>query len=182
MEYIIDVQGFRRPFAEFVFKEIAIIPLAGQDVLPKVYLFGPPCHWNSLPVKFKSENSWLERNYHGLKWNDGEIPYEELEEILKSDLRDAVKIYVKGLEKKKWIENIMPDVVVVFNMEDYECPSLVKLLESSYDVPCKHHNLYYKANCAVQNALALKKWLIKYYDSPLFSIYKNHDNEDIKFN
>lgn len=177
MEYIIDVQGFRKPIAEFVFKEVAIIPLEGEDVLPKVYLFGPPCHWNSLPVKYRSENNWLERNYHGLKWSDGEVPYEELEETLKSALKDAVKVYVKGLEKQKWFEKLIPDVVVVFNIENYECPSL-RILLQSHDAPCQHHNLYYKSNCAVQNALALKKWLIKYYDTPLFSIYKSQDDED----
>lgn len=100
MEFVIDIQGFKKTYNEFVFKELAVVPL-GEDVQPVVYLFEPPHAWNCLAPRYKCENFWLTRNYHGISWQEGEIPYQELEEILKSSTRGASKIYVKGLEKQK---------------------------------------------------------------------------------
>ena len=86
MEYIIDIQGFKKTYNEFVVKELAIVPLE-DDVQPTVYLFGPAHDWNLLNPRYKCENNWLTRNYHGIKWHDGEILYEELEDILKSSVK-----------------------------------------------------------------------------------------------
>ena len=103
MEYVVDIQGFKQPPNEFVVKELAIAPLY-SNVKPGVYLFKPPIEWCRLPVKYKSQNCWLERNYHGLFWSSGEPPYEELENVLRSSPHDASVVYVKGLEKKQWLE------------------------------------------------------------------------------
>ena len=123
MEYIVDVQGFKRPFNAFTFKEIAITEVT-DDVMPVVYLFDPPYQWTSLPKKFQCENSWLTRNYHGLHWEAGEIPYADVQEVVRHKFRHASKVYVKGLEKKKWIESFVP---YVYNLEDFGCPSLKNL-------------------------------------------------------
>ena len=97
MEFVVDFQGFKRFYNEFVFKEVAIVPL-GENVQPIVYLFAPPQDWNSLPPRYKCENSWLTSNFHGLAWQEGEIPYEELEEILKLLLTFCGKIFPKKFE------------------------------------------------------------------------------------
>ena len=73
MEFVIDFQGFKRVYNEFVFKELAIVPL-GENVQPIVYLFAPPHDWSYLPPRYRCENSWLTKNFHGLHWQDGEIP------------------------------------------------------------------------------------------------------------
>ena len=103
MEFIVDVQGFKKSINQFVFKELAIVPLQ-EDVQPTVYLFEPSNHWNSLTAKYKSENAWLTRHYHGLEWFSGDIPYDELRLIIRDTLRSASALYVKGLEKKKWVD------------------------------------------------------------------------------
>ena len=173
MEFIIDAQGFKRVYNDFVFKELAIVPLE-EDVQPAVFLFAPPHDWNFLSARYKCENSWLTKNYHGIHWQDGEIPYEELEEILKTSTRGAKKVYVKELEKQKWIRNIISNVV---NIEIFDCPSLAKLHQQS-DLPCSNHNLQLcrKSNCAVQNVINMKKWLINYLTGPLSAIYTERDH------
>ncbi|XP_051169418.1 uncharacterized protein LOC127286857 [Leptopilina boulardi] len=55
MEIIVDVQGFKKPCNDFIFKELDILPLEA-DAQARVYLFEPPCVWNSLPARYKSEN------------------------------------------------------------------------------------------------------------------------------
>lgn len=106
MEYIVDVQGFKRSLNTFVFKEVAIISVE-HDAVPTVYIFKPPYRWNCLLPEQKSSNRWLENNFHGILWDFGEIPYEKLEDTLEEALKDAKKIYVKGIEKKKWLKEVL---------------------------------------------------------------------------
>lgn len=179
MEFVIDVQGFKKTYNEFIFKELAIVPL-GEDVQPAVYLFGPPHSWIFLTPRYQCQNKWLTRNYHGIFWDDGGIPYEEFEDILTSSTRGATKIYVKGSEKQKWLKTFLSNVV---NIETLGCPSLTKL-HSARDPPCTNHNreICYNSNCAARNAIALKKWLVNYYDAPTFTIYKeNKDPTDTDY-
>ena len=70
MEYIIDIQCFKKTYNELVVKELVIVPLE-DDVQPTVYLFAPPHDWNFLNPRYKCENSWLTKNYHAINWQDG---------------------------------------------------------------------------------------------------------------
>lgn len=156
MEFVIDVQGFKRPINEFVFKEVAVVALE-DDALPSVYLFEPPYKWSFLPAKYRSENTWLEHNYHGMSWDCGDVPYEEVNETLYNLLRGASKVHVKGLEKKAWLDKILPNV---YNLEDLGCPSLRKL-NTNTDISCTNHKHAWSAQCAAHNASSLKKWLLE---------------------
>lgn len=158
MEFVVDFQGFKRPFNEFVFKEVAVVALE-DDALPSVYLFEPPHRWSYLPAKYQSENLWLEKNYHGLTWNSGNVPYEEVHEVLINILRDASKVHVKGYEKKRWLEKILPDV---YNLDDLTCPSLRQLTANTTISCTNHQRARNPSHCAVYNACALKTWLLEW--------------------
>lgn len=160
MEFIVDIQGFTRPFNDFVLKELAIVPLE-DDALPSVYLFEPPQRWSSLLAKYKSTNLWLELNYHGIPWNSGDVSYDEVHEVLQNLLQEAYKIHVKGLEKKRWLERIVPNV---YNLEDLNCPSLEKLrdMDNNTHISCSNHSLILSTpHCAAYNVHMLKAWLLK---------------------
>ena len=156
MEFVVDFQGFKRPMNDFVFKEVAVAPLE-DDVPPSVYLFEPPHEWNFLPAKYKSENTWLEHNYHGISWDRGDVPYEEVIKILQNHLRDASKVHVKGLEKKRLAEKIVPNV---YNLEDVGCPSLRKL-NANADILCTNHVGTWNPQCAAHNVSTLRAWLLE---------------------
>lgn len=181
MEYVVDVQGFKTVYNRFVVKELAIVPLE-EDAQPTVYLFEPPHDWNFLAARYKCENNWLTRNYHGLNWQDGEISFDDFENILKSTVKGARKVHVKGLEKVRWLEFIIPKVN---NIEVLGCPSLAKLHKKEIS-PCSNHNLKicHQSNCAVLNVIALKRWLLDFYDAPVYSMYqeiKKEEDDDIDF-
>lgn len=161
MEFVVDVQGFKKPINEFVFKELAVTSLE-DDAIPSVYLFEPPFVWSSLPAKYKSENLWLKHNYLGISWNDGNVPYYEFEEILYNIGRCASKIHVKGLEKKRWLQKYMNNV---YNIEDLGCPKLQKLERYLFCNNHQHCKSCWRPNCAARNALALKEWLNEYYEA-----------------
>ncbi|XP_068993469.1 uncharacterized protein [Neodiprion pinetum] len=107
MEFVVDVQGFRRPGPGFTPKELAVVSL-NEDTNPSIFLFEPPYDWNYLLAPFKSENLWLSRNYHRLSWEGGDLPFEKLDLTIECmSLRKASTIYVKGLEKKSWLQKIL---------------------------------------------------------------------------
>ena len=90
---------------------------------------------------------WLEHNYHGIPWDSGDVPYKEVIEILQNHLRDASKVHVKGLEKKRLLEKIFPNV---YNLEAMGCPSLRKLKVNA-NISCNNHVSTWSPQCAAQN-------------------------------
>lgn len=175
MEFIVDVQGFKKPNNDFVFKELAILPLQ-LDAQPLVFLFEPPCAWNTLPGRYKSENRWLTHNYHGIDWAAGDVPYDEVPSLLQGILRGASAIYAKGLEKKTWLEKY---VLNVENLEDFNCPSLKKLDTKLLNV-CKHHTIHCE-NCAAKNVKILQEWFLEPSNRYISAAVKGIDEVDSTF-
>lgn len=162
---IIDIQGFKRPFDEFVLKEIAaIIVKADKTAQPYSILFAPPCGWTTLPKKYQIMNSWLERNFHGISWDSGDVPYETMTTIIEAFLKPARTIFVKGLEKKRWLNSFrdVSSASDIIDLETLECPSLQKLPKIFPTSQCPHHLNISKFNCAVENVKSLKSWLNVY--------------------
>lgn len=157
---VVDVQGFKTFKNEFIFKEIAICK---EDGCINVYMLKPPCPWNDLLPRYKSENSWLIRNYHGIDWNVGDYDYGILMDIADMLASLRAKVYVKGLEKKLWLEKMLSnhESVEVINMENLNCPSINKLKEKQ--AICSYHTELRgkQTNCAAENVLLLHDWLVK---------------------
>ncbi|KAJ8678415.1 hypothetical protein QAD02_014202 [Eretmocerus hayati] len=154
MAYMVDVQGFKSPTLDFVFKEVAILSTV-EGAQHRVYLFKPPHDWNLLTTKYKSENRWLEKNYIGIPWSYGNIPYEDLAATIQDVSKDSTRVFVKGKERKKWLENIISHVE---DLEDYGSPSISKLCGDITGY-CSHHTLCMSERCAVQNVYSIKKWM-----------------------
>lgn len=161
MELLVDMQGFQGACNEFIVKELAYISLDAQDIRPTVMFFQPPSSHDNIPVKYRSANLWLERNYHGLSWSYGRVPYHQLDAILKKDMKNVRKIYVKGCEKKEWLKGLFHySSPAIINIEDHfdDSPSISKFEDSSCD-SCPFHCNMVKITCAVKNVLLLKKWM-----------------------
>lgn len=153
---LLDVQGFKTSNNRFIFKEVAIFNFGSGNLTS--YLLKPPVPWDSMEIRYKRENAWLSRSFHGLQWDSGDIPYHKLHSLLSHLLTSSATVFVKGLEKRKWIQDEFPETTVV-NAEDHGCPSLQNLKEHFITSPCLNHSLML-ANCAIQNVLLLKSWLI----------------------
>ena len=98
VHYVVDIQSFTRFSNRVVFKEGAVLPLQ-DDAEPLVFVFKPSFAWEALLQGNKSSNCWLEFNYHGLCWEDGDIFYDALQDTLKQALINSHSICVKSLEK-----------------------------------------------------------------------------------
>lgn len=108
MEFAVDAQFFIRSSNILVCKELAIVPLLVRDVNPTMFLFSPPCSWNKLLESEKKVNSYVEHNYHHLRWDSGEVPAKDIIKTVQIELGHANVIYCKGLEKQRFLEEILP--------------------------------------------------------------------------
>lgn len=154
MTFVFDVQGFKANGNTFIFKEVAIIPLSTDEL--SVFLFKPPHNFAELSPFHKNENRWLEQHYHRLRWIRGDLNYDELECTLKHVLTHAELVYVKGVEKIRWVRKYTTAEIIDLGL--LGCPALRNLTR----IPaCAHHSFNIYSECAVSNVLALKKWVIQ---------------------
>lgn len=182
MEIVVDVQAFKYN-DEPVFKELALVNLNDDDIDPAHWIFSPPCPWEDLPNHSKRENRWLMANFHGLDWDAGNIPYDRHQHIIKDFGRlaadtDEVMIYVKGRHKVEWLTRYVDHV---FDLEDVFCPSLH---EPGFRRPvvCSYHRPGWTENCALQNVMALKRWIRNTSYLPPMPSSSDDDDDDEETN
>ena len=124
------------------------------------WIIAPPCSFNHLAQKIRTQTNWLTRHFHGLEWFDGETQTRQLYAILRDIARTAHTIFTRGREKAMLLQTITSRQII--NLEDNtDCPSFTNLPSSQ--VQCIHHGALRgsisKKNCALNYAQRLKKWL-----------------------
>ncbi|XP_070159584.1 uncharacterized protein [Polyergus mexicanus] len=70
--------------------------------------------FNLLTKSDKSCASWLIANHHGLRWEDGNMPYDIAKHLIKSavlgteeDNDTSTLVYVKGCQKREWLVDLL---------------------------------------------------------------------------
>lgn len=165
MKYIVDIQGFQAP-NKFIVKEFSIVKIepsplsefSRDDV--ECLLFEPPYPWVNLSPKFKSTNLWLVRNHHGIPWSAGDIPYDSLENQIQNKLKNASYIFVKGVEKKMWLEQNLQLSASIINLQDIGCPAL-QTLRVSTCIFYNYHRHVPNHHCAAENGRQLRMWFFE---------------------
>ena len=152
MSAIVDLQGFKTKFNKFIPKEIAI--LYGNQV--QVYLLKPPFPYNELNELEKKQVNWIQINRKVL-WNEGVIPYVAIKNCI--DFLEDKKIFVKGYEKTAWMKELLESNHNVYNLENYDCPSLQDL-EIKYKKTNIFSCIYHSNVCALKNVFLLNEWCI----------------------
>lgn len=156
MKLIVDVQGFKTEFNEFIPKEIAILDNTGLQS----FLIKPPFAYYGLTAKEMKQVNWIERN-RNIYWKEGFIPFSKYKELLAPLLANK-RIYVKGEEKAKWVKDMFGNHDVI-NLEEYSCPSIKcpnfhALYELYNECNGIYTCVYHKNFCALKNVMCLHKW------------------------
>jgi hypothetical protein len=147
---ILDIQCILSADNKYLIKELSITGI--ESMATQHYIFK---HYdNSQNAKSRSVNKWLERNYHGLSIEYGDIEYKEINKILNSFTFDS--IYVKGEQKQSIIKNFIPHINVV-NLEDLDCPRQAELCEDNLPCCIFHKDKHY-TQCTFYKIFVLKKW------------------------
>lgn len=145
---VVDFLSLRDFNGTFIVKELAI------------NINGSTGHWIFKKPFFVMSNDktdrvnrWVTQKYHGMKMDEGDVPYTMLQPILLKYLSNVDFIYTKGLEKCRFLENILNRAVI--NLDDFECPKHFQQKQK-----CLHH--MFKQNdsleCAFQNCNSNYEW------------------------
>ncbi|CAL1685129.1 unnamed protein product [Lasius platythorax] len=164
----VDLQGFILN-KQFIVKEAAILR---RGFILSHYFFACPVPWSMLIKSERRQASWLTQHHHGLQWEDGNVPYSMAQRVIttaivgvneklqlhEEDEEESSLVYVKGLEKREWLADIVDDAVYGYIIEALDAayddiPALNKL-DPTYSLRCNKH----VKNCALQNVFKLFNW------------------------
>jgi hypothetical protein len=133
----VDVQGFQFQRGPFIAKEVVVLDEEGATKAH--HLFLPPLPYDHLSKEFQDHVQWCTFHLHDRCWGEGYTPYISMSAAVKESLEDARRIFVKGANKKKWLEEILDD----FSVEIIDLTKAPKAL---------------RRNVLVENAIKLMSW------------------------
>ena len=144
MEVVIDYEFLRGNQDEVIVKELS---LAAKNIIHTFHFQSP----YGMTPHGSDEN--------GLNWDDGHIPYRQLETVLSESVAGFAHIYSYGVSKCKFLKELLGRHVM--NLEDFGCPDHTKL-KSRYNciLPCHSYN---DISCATRNAHSFYKWLMYHF-------------------
>ncbi|GBO01480.1 hypothetical protein AVEN_218218-1 [Araneus ventricosus] len=151
---VLDFEGFQLSPGRFIVKELAVCAV-NDDTFRGRWLFKSPHSYESLDRKKQNTYSWITKFLHHIEWNDGELPYDTFHCVLTVIFETFPYIYVKGLEKKKFLEFLTGRDIL--NLDDFECPKVRDLPFFGVLCPFMHGKSF--QHCAVYKAKAFAKHL-----------------------
>jgi hypothetical protein len=109
------------------------------------YMFKKPYDWEGVPMFLRRLNAVAN---HGCNWDDGDILYSELENVLRRETSSAIAIYCFGYLKTDFIESLTGRTVIEISTLSYPAYTCT--------FPC--HNKA-KSDCALRLAYSISQWL-----------------------
>ena len=142
VEVDINYEALNGSHIETVIKEIALVP---GGVIRTLHFQAP----YYMRPHVSAEN--------GLNWDDGHIPYHQLQTTVAKAVAGYTHLYSYGIEKYRDLSH--PISPPVLNLEDFRCPSSHDLLLSPYGcgLSC---NKFSTVRCATKNAYSRYEWLL----------------------
>lgn len=113
MRLILDLQGFKDEKNKFIPKELAAYD--GEKIIH--YVFKQPFPLNFLSPECHKQAVWLMKNHHCINWNLGFTPLHYFSTIIKQVTKNAEFVYVKGVEKAKYIKKYVDNAVIELDEE-----------------------------------------------------------------
>ena len=151
---VVEFQAFRGERNEYIVKEFAAVALNTNWYV--VILFAPPYEHTSLPMKTQQSNNWLQRHYHRLRWDEGNVPFEDIVPLIVHICSRFTVLYTKGLEKTNFLRQYHGNVI---DLNDLSAPCARKTLFSpNLQCPVSQHQQLPNAECALHNALFYATW------------------------
>ncbi|GBN27016.1 hypothetical protein AVEN_38540-1 [Araneus ventricosus] len=151
---VLVFEGFQLSPGRFVVKELAVCAV-NEDTFCGRWLFKSPLSYKSLDRKKQNTYSWITKFLHHIEWEDGELPYDTFHCVLTVIFETFPYIYVKGREKKKFLEFLTGRDIL--NLDDFECPKVRDL--PSFGVLCPFIHRKSFQHCAVYKVKVFAKYL-----------------------
>lgn len=156
MDLVIDIQGFRDDRGQFIPKEVAVLPINFNKNFVAHFIITPPCPFQELSKPWRTQNNYLTKHHHRIEWFEGNVLGKQLHSDLREIVKNADRIYARGVDKIKFLENISAREII--NLEEWaDCPSFTNLPASTEH--CYLHVFRDGSVCALNYAYRLKTWL-----------------------
>lgn len=155
-----DVQGLKDKNNKFIPKEVAFVSLQGN--VTGHWMILPPHEFDELRSDLRTTNDYVSSRLHGVQWFDGEVTMRKLKNNLYNIARRAVRIYVRGYEKARFLQSMISRSII--NVEEYDTLNFIDLERRfSCDQLCCFHacdeNATRKQYCALRRAHLIRSWL-----------------------
>jgi hypothetical protein len=159
---IVDFQCFKDNNNDYLLKEVCVLE-ADSGTLLMHHIVKSPFDRDFLSEEKLRESHWLTKHCHGLEWDQGDIWYHMLEDKLRACLAKRSIVYVKGDQKKLYLQrHFIKDTCTtnVIDFNDIGCGSLLSInnLLSTTALRCRHHKSIH-TRCALSNCVTLRGWL-----------------------
>lgn len=167
--YVLDVEGFLQPGKRIVVKELCVLPIDCAQI-PKIdhttYLFKPPYPWKRLSAKYREINTWLMKNHHGIRWEDGALSYSDVSNILRENLCEATMVYVNGPDRKEWLEEILLKNEIKCPIMDIRELGFIEPISNKRIVTlCHNHIPIRRVICALHHAKLMRDYAHLHIDA-----------------
>lgn len=156
---VVEFQCFVDDCNNYIVKELAIFDL--KYYAASHWIFKPPSHPLVIRSKTVRTNCWLSKNYHRIRWEQGDISYRSLPDILHDVDLNYKYVFVKGQQKKDFLLGFLHSCEII-NIEEYKCPRVDKM-ESLQITPCITHKDL-KLMCSYYRSHILAQWVYSNYD------------------
>lgn len=156
---VIDFQGFQLAPHSFVVKEFAFYDV--QYDFHGRWSFQPPHSWEKLSSRKQKTYEWVIRNVHGMSWESGDLPYGLFRRIMMFLFASYHTIYVKGLEKVKFLQKFSQSNIIDLN--DMKCPKIQNLRIPAVKCPFHNPQSHY---CALNKAAAFSSFISNHRNQP----------------
>lgn len=139
-EVLIDIQGFKDFNNNFILKEVYVHTVA--ENVNYHALIESPFQFHRLNKIEKRQINWLIKNYHGIRWDEGDIALTQFLDDMKAVLEEKIIIF-KGGEKLKWLQNIFESISIkeYINIEDLNCNFRLSEISEIFDMCDYHKNM-----------------------------------------
>lgn len=161
--YVVDFQGFKTYNNTFIIKELVIVSVR-TDCIVHCMVKSPRVRTQGI----EKQVNYLTRRFHKIRWEDGYVEFNDALKLLRETLTNADIVYVKGLERTKYIRKLLENKITVQDLDPIGCPKAKNWHGCSLSrfpvCPYKNHkNLPEQArdtdvHCALKKALTYKDW------------------------
>lgn len=149
---IVDFQYLHGNKKQIFIKELAI--MEANNIGITNYHFLPPFSSKELNEQCRSTNEYCEKNINFLRWDDGILPYTQLEEIMCELEMSGRTIIVQTEWKKRFLDRYLTRVQVIEAMPGFN-------YHFKYGHPCPTH-LFNQTRCSTLHVFLIFLYMEKH--------------------
>jgi hypothetical protein len=154
---VVEFEAFQSNAKEFIVKELAVTGVLDPLTDTAVVVFKPPYERVILNHNARKVANWLVEYHHGIDWDEGDVEYTQLHDIVVDVCHPYSVVYTKGLEKANFLRTFHNNVI---DMNIMNAPQYDNNFNIPLECPVRRHKGRsddYK--CALKKSIFYAQWI-----------------------